>query len=609
MKNFAAKFQNALHWLLYDVKLRPKLVSFFLVFSIFPLLLSGILTCTVSTQHMRKSEYARLQQAMEQKMNTIDYFLAAYTSKCEMLSNNTELQELLYTPKEGVYEEVLCYYSVRRIISQVTEEVSYSFLPFSDYYSGKLQVELFVSEPSLPIDDALISPLESYDGYEGSHGNNTLYRWRGPVIEENYTNIALDRNLYFYSKGKQIGVVRFLIPVARLESVLSSDESFNYTTCIADGNFDSAILGDEQLLVQLRENLQSGEILEGVQTVNADGEKLIVGVFRSPVCGWKMICAIPQNAISASTRSVLMITFLSMLIALILAGCFLLVISKSLTRRMQILSQKTTEVRDGNLRVSEVMQGNDEIGQIDQNFNEMVYQLNHLIEREYKAKLRSNQATMELLQEQINPHLLYNSLSMIAYRAKEQNATEIESVINSMISFYRNVLNRGSMVTTLDKELDIVRGYLSLVSFVYDMQIESIIDIDERIMDSWCIKMLLQPIVENAVLHGLRPNGGGFLCITGELCEGSVVLEIINDGKQLSSEEMEMLDRICAGEEVVAGGYALKNIVLRLRLFFGERFTMKYRKMIEGGTRVEIAFPKYNKDEMEAMCQYMGVDK
>lgn len=606
MKKRKADIRHIFQRLLYDVNIRPKLVAFFLVFSILPLLVSGIFTCAVNIQHMESREYIRLQQAMEQKMNTLDFFLTAYTNKCEMLSNNVELQELLYTPTEGIYDKVLCYYSVKQLIAHATEEVSYSFFPYSDYYAGALNVELFVSETSLPIDDALICPLEEYSGQDGSQGNSSLYRWSGPIVTGNYTSIALDRNLYYYSKGAEIGVIRFLIPIARLESVMSSNEPFDYTICIADRNFDSAILGNEQLLVQLKQDLQDGKICDGVQTITADGEKLIVGIFCSPVCGWKLICAIPQNVLSAGTRKVLIISIASLLITLILTVCFLLVISKSLTQRMQILSRKTAAVRDGNLSITEVIQGNDEIGKIDQGFNEMVYQLNQLIEREYKAKLRSNQATMELLQEQINPHLLYNSLSMIAYRAKEQNMVEIESVIHSMISFYRNVLNRGAMVTTLDKEVDIVREYLSLVTFVYDMQIESVIDVDACILDCWCIKMLLQPIVENAVLHGLRANGGGFLCITGELRNGNVCLEIMNDGKALSNEELDILDKICAGEKVASSGYALKNIILRLRLFFGSRFTMKYKRMVDGCTSVEIEFPKYTKEEMEAMCQDVG---
>lgn len=606
MKRQPADQKTWFERLLYDVRLRPKLTFFFLVFAIFPLLFSGILTFSVSARYMRQSEYTRLQQEMEQKINTVDYFLTAYTAKCEMLSNNSELQELLFTPKNTVYDQALCSYSVKRIVSQATEEISYLFQPFSDYYAGKLRVQLYTSEASLPLDNVLLFPMELYTGQRESSASPSLYRWYGPIEDENGACIALDRDLYYYTEGQKIGVVRLLIPLERLESILNGNDAFHYATCVANADFTAAVWGDNELFSQLQGRLQKGSIGEGVQTVRVENKRQIVGVFTSPVCGWKMICSLPYDVVNAGTRPILFITFLALLTALFFAGCFLWVISLVITRRMSVLSQKTADVRDGNLHITDVIDGNDEIGQIDRDFNEMVYRLNELIEKEYKAKLRSNQAAMELLQEQINPHLLYNSLSMIAYRAKEQHVEGIGTIVESMIAFYHNALNQGSMITTLGRELEMVKDYLALVSFVYDLEIESVVDVDSSLIDSWCIKMLLQPIVENAVVHGLRPHGGGLLCITGELRDGNVVLEIMNDGKTLSAEELTMLEKVCAGQDIPTGGYALKNIVLRLRLFFGERFTMKYKAMIEGGTCVEIAFPNYTRDEMENITDMRG---
>lgn len=202
----------------------------------------------------------------------------------------------------------------------------------------------------------------------------------------------------------------------------------------------------------------------------------------------------------------LIITAISTLIALTLCIFIAYIISNIFNKRIKTLVKKANMIGEHNLNTGISLEGNDELGQLDKHFDNMVKRLNDLIEEEYKSEIMINKVKLELLQEQINPHLLYNTLAMVSYTAKKEGKMEIVDIAENLSNFYKGILSRGKTISSFKEELDMVKRYIDLMRYVYNIEIDTIFEVEEEIYEFYTLKLLLQPIVENAVVHGIKPK-------------------------------------------------------------------------------------------------------
>ncbi|MCU6733269.1 sensor histidine kinase [Diplocloster agilis] len=591
MKSFL-KRKGCIHRFCYDVKIRKKLAILFVFFALIPLLVTGIASSYISQRYVLENEKNMLLQTMEEKLTTLDYFLAIYANKCEMLSNNLELQRLLGKNNENIYDEVTSYHAIEQIINQVADDVRYEFLPFSEYFRGDLKIEIFNTNQTLPSDQSLLYPIADYQEEETTMGNTPLYQWISGLRDtKNREYIAMERKLYNYQNGDFLGIIRMMIPVERIRKILDSGEKYHHTALFVDGRYHAIGVKEGEEEQRYLNYIANNNLSDGIHEIRVEKENIIAGVFGSSVSGWQLIYFTETDEIMDGANAILFVTGISVMMTIVFCAVFLLTVSKIITRRLGLLVEKTNCVRGDNLSVAFMIEGKDEIGVVDQNFNEMIGRVNQLIEQEYKAKLQKNRAVLELLQEQINPHLLYNTLSMIGYKAGKSEQLEIVQAVDNLIRFYKDILNRGELISPIRKELDMVEEYLSITRFVYELSFDTVIEIEDSLYNCWTIKLFLQPLVENALLHGIRPQGEGILCIQGYEKDGLAVFEVMDNGCGMSREDLEELNKICAGEQEHEKGYGLSNVVRRLRLFFGNHFKMHFYAPMEGGTLVRLSFP------------------
>ncbi|KAI7248998.1 hypothetical protein KC345_g11791, partial [Hortaea werneckii] len=165
-------------------------------------------------------------------------------------------------------------------------------------------------------------------------------------------------------------------------------------------------------------------------------------------------------------------------------------------------------------------------------FNHMTRRIHDLVETVYKSELLEKDAELKALESQINPHFLYNTLATISWVARKAKAPDIVKLSDSMAKFYRLVLNKGNSETLVANELDMVGAYLAIQKFRFEDRFDAVFEVDEQVRNCYTLKNILQPLVENALIHGIEPKRShGTIIIKAALENDLVVIRIIDDGQ------------------------------------------------------------------------------
>jgi two-component system sensor histidine kinase YesM len=272
----------------------------------------------------------------------------------------------------------------------------------------------------------------------------------------------------------------------------------------------------------------------------------------------------------------------------ILLGIVIYFVTAALLRRIKKLVKAMKQVREGNLNVSVEVKSKDEFGELGVSFNHMTSRIHDLVETVYKIQLMEREAELKALEAHINPHFLYNTLATISWAARKVKSTEIEKISNSLAKFYRLVLSKGGTVINVKEEVDMVKAYLYIQKIRFEEKFDVVYDIDEEVYEHKTIKNILQPLVENALSHGIEPKRShGTIIIKGKKLEEGICFKITDDGVGMS---VDMLNNILIGsvEESSGSGYALKNIMQRLKGYYGENFTFEIYSRLGIGTEITI---------------------
>lgn len=217
----------------------------------------------------------------------------------------------------------------------------------------------------------------------------------------------------------------------------------------------------------------------------------------------------------------------------------------------------------------------------------MILQIKALIEDVYESRLIQKDYEMKALQAQINPHFLYNSLSLINWMALETDQEDIIKITLSLSTFYRTALNKGKNILRVRDEIKNMRSYLDIQLMMHDYEFDVDVQVEEDILDYNILNLILQPLIENAINHGidLKTNGRGCIKIIGEKQNDEIVLIVSDNGVGMSNEQAES---ILTNK---SNGYGVKNVNERIKLYYGEQYQLKIESEIGIGTKVKVTIP------------------
>lgn len=291
--------------------------------------------------------------------------------------------------------------------------------------------------------------------------------------------------------------------------------------------------------------------------------------------------------------NIIQIALIAFLMILIIVLFMSYEIPLSITRPIRRLSEVTDQVAKGDLTVRSDVQTGAEVGMLNDSLNTMIDKINELLEQVTKEQIRLRKAEFELLQSQINPHFLYNTLDAIIWLAESGEQKKVVSMVRSLSDFFRTSLNQGKDIITIKEELQHVRSYLEIQQMRYQDILQYEIQVPEELERYSIPKITVQPLVENALYHGIKnKRGQGKIQVTGKKEGDFFTLSICDNGIGIAVERLQQIqDRIRQKTSNEKDIYGLYNVNERIRLNFGEEYGISIESTYGEGTCVKVFLP------------------
>ena len=338
---------------------------------------------------------------------------------------------------------------------------------------------------------------------------------------------------------------------------------------------------------------ESDTILYG----KGSGEKLYT-ISRSEKTGWTVVDSVRVEELLRKSNEAQSIYILVAAGLVAVALFFSKFIAKNITQPIQKLCESMEKVQEGDFSVSDVVVDSaNEIGSLTTSFNVMTHRIQDLMEQNTREQEAKRKSELKALQSQINPHFLYNTLDSIIWMAEGKKNEEVVLMTASLARLLRQSISNEDEVVSIGQEIEYARGYLTIQKMRYKDKMEYQIDVDPSILNIPLIKLVLQPVIENAIYHGLKyKESKGFLLVRGFPKDGNAVLQVIDDGVGMDEETLE---HIYEKHKVNyrSNGVGIYNVQKRLQLYYGNEYGITYESEVGKGTTATITIPGPGKKE------------
>lgn len=286
-----------------------------------------------------------------------------------------------------------------------------------------------------------------------------------------------------------------------------------------------------------------------------------------------------------------LMTGLFLLLIPILA-LMLLYVRKRIIRPISLLSQASGRIEAGELGVTVPMHGSDELGQLGRAFSKMSLRIEELIDKTYKEEIALRDAKIQSMQSRINPHFLNNALENLNWEARLEGSKTMSDMVESLSILLNASMGRANRrMVSLAEELEVARAYCYFVGLRYGDRLRIHDEFDEAAMNAVVPLLTLQPLLENAVQHGIEPAGGGEIHLSGLRAGDLLKLQVVNSGKPLCEDDWARIRLAMAGDNQDGHHLGLANICTRLRLIYGARAKLFVRTDEQGRTVVQLEIP------------------
>ena len=318
----------------------------------------------------------------------------------------------------------------------------------------------------------------------------------------------------------------------------------------------------------------------------------LYSISRSEKTGWTVVDCTNVKELLSKSRQAQSVYVLTAIILVIVALLFSRFMARSITLPIQKLRDSMKKVQEGDFSVSDVVvDSKNEIGSLTKSFDVMTHRIHELMEQNVHEQEEKRKSELKALQSQINPHFLYNTLDSIIWMAEGKKNEEVVLMTASLARLLRQSISNEDEVVPIANEVEYARGYLTIQKMRYKDKLEFQIEVDSSILYIPLIKLVLQPIIENAIYHGLKyKESKGLLIIKGFMKDGNAVLQVIDDGVGMDEETLaHIYDKHKVNYH--SNGVGVYNVQKRLKLYYGEDYGITYTSELGKGTTATITIP------------------
>jgi len=580
-----------------DLSIKQKLLLSYLVLIIIPLGILALLTYNRSSEIVSNKMIDMNTQALDQINTALEYTFQYAIKSSNIVIANKDIQEVLLKDPVG-YE---------------TDKQISDFRKLSDYFDS-IQFDQNVYRIRLYIKDGLYYASENNNFFNIKTIDNSVFYKKAidyngqiywtPPYSFKYAGIDSEKKIIsgirminnHSAYGEFIGLVSVDIPVRDIQDTLGK------TSIGKDGlvylvNEENQIItySDEKLMQEGYRALESSSVLPEAQSVwkkaKIEGQEVLVCYKNFRYTGWKLAMIIPLSSVLKSSIDLRNYTFVLMISIGLVAYLLALLISNSTVKRIRRLIKTMRKAERGEFSIKAEVDGKDEIGDLETSFNHMLMKIEGLVDEKFKMGIEVKNAELKALQAQINPHFLYNTLELITCKALKYKARDITELVKSMAQFYRLSLSRGRDIVSIGDEIAHIETYVFIQNQRFDESIKLEVKLDESIPTCSIPKLVLQPLVENAIIHGImeKETQSGTIYINGRFYGDDILLQVIDDGVGIAEEKVKNMLNVNNGRDNL--GYGVKNVNQRLKINYGEQYGLTYRSIKGQGTTVELRIP------------------
>ena len=565
------KMKKLLHWF-NGIKLRYKLAIFYSLFCFLPVMLLFWLSFLQMRSIIDDKGKMNLQSYLQQSVSSMDRTLDGYNSLSDYIAFDRTLAEVFSMEYGTPYEQY----------EQLTQKVD-PILRSSSYFHGGMQRITIYTDNGMVKHDTTVAPvseIEETDWYQKTLEHPGL-NWFVNYPEK---TLFSARKLAFSGAREGVNILYMDVDYQKLFTPYAETLISECGLYITDQ--EGKLVFEESRFSGKNQNydLTYSEFLEQRDRGSADYTILCE---QSNTTGWTVWLYQPVGLAGESMRPIGVMAGVTILICIFAAVLAYFITSGMVSGRIERLTCLMQEVQEGSMDMQVGSDDRDEIGMLYRGFGSMMKRIRTLINEVYLGKITQKEAELKALQAQINPHFLYNTLSLINWKALAAGEEDISRMTLAMSTFYRTALNRGRNVLQVEAELSNTRAYLEIQSMLHDGDFDYEIEVQPEILQCESLNLILQPLVENAIHHGIeeKTDGRGKISVRGWKEDNCVWFMVEDNGVGM---EQKVADKILTME---SKGYGVRNVDERIRLCYGEKYAMKVESVVGKGTKMTIHFP------------------
>jgi len=582
-------FKNVISGKLSNMKISVRFTLFYCVILIVSILLSNLLYQQIYSNTAQKKVSNLSFSTLYSVKTSIDFMISNIDSYSKVILSNNDLQSLLRNG--SIYSDLSVQGRLGDYLNKLTQETSfissvYIFDNSGNEYSINNQDDLDFTPTDIRDAEWYSKVLKKKGAYILSlNGGNAFTR----MPKDNF--VSMIRLIRDINSTKTLGVLIINISEnAFKDSYANIVKNYATDITILDENNESIVKINK---IDEMENVIGffGDNDRGYMMKNINGIEYLFSFLIDKRSDWKLVSLIPANELTNETA----VPSLIGLAIIILNSLFMFVgtifTSRIVTIPIKKLLKSMKGVEKGEFKEVDIHAGSNEIGQLRDGYNLMINEIQQLIDRVITEQRIKRQAELNVLQAQIKPHFLYNTLGSINSLILMEEKEAACNVVDALGSYYRLCLSKGKEVITISEEIEIVKNYLDIQQIRYADIFSVNYKLDERAGCFKILKLVLQPLVENALYHGLRVKGErGSITIETRIVKDYVQITVEDDGVGMAEKYINhVLDN---SADTSVASFGLRGTIERLRIFYGMNDCFQIESAIGSGTKITIYVPQ-----------------